>query len=251
MCKPVILGAQNGPFWGGCSVSASKRVQQSKPPNSGHLLSPAYRRDRRKPDGPCGRGASGIVTDHGGDFSDDRGFPAIDGGKRVVFREKPDLAILNGEPFDSSFIFEESHNNFALIRAGLLVDDDDVTREDTSAQHGLAPDSEREELALSLADIVRDIFFDALLGENRDARGDVAHDRNAVDGRGRFRQGDCSALPRALGDHASGFQVLKVEMDSGRGFKTYGLADFAHRGRISLGLNGGNNVVVDFLLHTS
>ena len=67
-------------------------------------------------------------------------------------------------------------------------------------------------------------------------------------GRG-IRQGNGPALSGALDDDARLFQVLEVKVNRGGRFQSHRVADLPYRGRVALGLDAGDDVVVDSLLH--
>ena len=129
------------------------------------------------------------------------------------------------------------------------MDHHQISGENPGVEHGLAPDPQGEILPLPASGVKGKVVLDALLRQDGASRGHVAHNGHPVLGSGKLGQGDGPALPGALGDDPGLLQVLQVEMDGGGGFQSHCVTDFPDGGRIALGLDAGDNVVIDLLLH--
>ena len=157
------------------------------------------------------------------------------------------MAVLPVEGLDRGFAlhaFDHGHDDVAVLRRILLVDEDVVAVEDACVDHRLAVHREHE--VRSPADEPaghREAVFDVLFGEDGRAGGDAAddgqiHDVVALDGRRgllRLAADDVhrAALAGLLLDEPLILQLPDGLVDRGRGLDAQIPRDVADRGRIA------------------
>ena len=132
---------------------------------------------------------------------------------------------------------------------GLLAADyHQVAGQDARLQHRLSPNPQGERLVRPCAGVKGKIILNAFFRQNRTSGGSIADNRHPVPHR-RFHQGNGTAFSGPLGDHPRRRHVFEVEMNGGGGPQAHCAANFTHRRGIPLLLNGGCDIIIDFLLH--
>ena len=210
--------------------------------------------------GRCGSEAA----QHRGDDAEDGGLGAVDGLVGLVVRHQPHLAVLALEGLDGGLVTDQGGDDLAVAGGLLLADHHVVAVADRGVDHRVAGDLEQEEL--TVADELlrqREDRLDALLGQDRPAGGDPAHDRHV--GGLRHRVADVGLVDRALvgrGDrlapghqlgqeHLEGTGPVRVALeeallledlqlvgDAGGAGQAHGLTDLAHARRVAARLDG-------------